>query len=68
MQSRALKVSLRSAQAFTPSDVTDRLLLKSATPPTGGLRAQLWGRSCSEPPGAPDTCPRALWASGQMAG
>lgn len=30
-------------------------------------RAQLWGHSCSEPPGAPSTCPRALWASGQTA-
>lgn len=30
-------------------------------------RAQLWGRSCLEPPGAPSMRPRALWASGQTA-
>lgn len=46
MQTRALKVALHPAQGFTPSDATDRLLLKSVAPPTcSAVGTQLLGAS-----------------------
>lgn len=45
MQTRALKVALHSAQGLTPSDATDRLLLKSVSLACSAVGTQLLGAS-----------------------
>lgn len=63
MQTRALKVALHSAQGLTPSDATDRLLLKSVSLVCSAVGTQLLGASRGT-----QHAPKGTWASGQTAG